>query len=72
MMNNSTRDMLSYLIRLRDPGNSIKSVRHILTSAYATALFLHKRNMAKVYVVGESGLVSELLAQGIRVVNEHF
>ena len=70
MTNNSTRDRLSYLIRLRDSGISIKSVGCILTSAYATALFLRKRNITKVYVVGEPGLVSELLAQGIRVVNE--
>ena len=70
MTNNSTRDRLSYLIMLRNSGISIKSVEHILTSAYTTALFLRKRNITKVYVVGEFGLISELLAQGIRVVNE--
>ena len=67
--NNSSKSREQYLERLRKIGVHA-SLENIFTSAYATAVFLEKKNLRKIYVVGEAGLFYELSRKGLLVVNE--
>lgn len=67
--NNSSKSREQYLERLREIGIHT-SLENIFTSAYATAVFLEKKNMRKIYVIGEAGLFYELSRKGLLVVNE--
>ena len=67
--NNSSKTRTFYLEKLQRMGINT-DVEHIMTSAYATALYLleHSAQDAPVFVIGESGLREELQAAGIRLV----
>jgi 4-nitrophenyl phosphatase len=67
--NNATQsraDFQAKLARMDIPAEPAE----IMTSAYATALYLHQKGTmgTRVYVVGESGLVHELESMGLEVV----
>lgn len=68
LTNNSTLTRADYSRRLGDFGISTPS-QHIMTSAYATALYLksHGKHGDKVLVVGEGGLRDEIAAAGFNV-----
>ena len=67
LTNNSTRTRADYVKKLGGFGINV-SEEEIITSAYATALYV-KENYRKsnVFVIGEEGLKSELAWQGIPV-----
>jgi 4-nitrophenyl phosphatase len=67
LTNNSTRTRADYVKKLGGFGINV-SEKEIITSAYATALYI-KENYKKpnVFVIGEEGLKSELAWQGIQV-----
>jgi HAD superfamily hydrolase (TIGR01457 family) len=68
--NNATKSRDDYREKLIGMNIPVEN-SDIMTSAYATALYLRERNTTglKAYVVGESGLVHELLEAGITVVD---
>lgn len=63
--NNSTRTPRQYVAKLRAMGIEVTE-HHILTSALAAALYLSRiaAPRAKVYVIGEDGLISAVEEQG--------
>jgi 4-nitrophenyl phosphatase len=63
--NNSTRTARQYVAKLRAMGIEVTE-HHILTSAQAAALYLSQiaSPRAKVYVIGEDGLISAVEEQG--------
>jgi len=63
--NNSTRTPGQYVAKLRSMGIEVNE-DHILTSAQATALYLSQvaPSTARVYVIGEDGLMSAVKEQG--------
>jgi len=64
LTNNSTKTRESYVEKLKKM-NIESNTENIITSAYATALYLKKKKKrAKIFVIGEVGLVSELKKQG--------
>lgn len=67
--NNSTRSRKHYADKLTAMGIPTDP-EHVMTSAYATALYLQSIGAAgkKVYVVGEHGLAAEMEAAGLKVV----
>lgn len=69
--NNSTRSRRNYADKLSGMGIAT-SPEQVMTSAYATALYLQSINAAgkSVYVVGESGLRAEMGAVGLRVIED--
>jgi 4-nitrophenyl phosphatase len=68
LTNNSTRSRTSYVKALSDAGIKWASERHVVSSGYATALYLKKLyGGGKAYVVGESGLMEELISQGFEI-----
>jgi 4-nitrophenyl phosphatase len=71
--NNSTKSREDYKAKL-DGMNIPVSLDEIMTSAYATALYLQEqgRTGSCVYVVGENGLVHELESTGMEILqNSH-
>lgn len=68
LTNNSTMTRADYSRRLGNFGISTPP-EHVMTSAYATALYLKSRGEpgAKVLVVGEGGLRAEIAAAGFEV-----
>lgn len=71
MTNNSTQTRESYRQKLAGMGITA-DVGHIMTSSYATALFLKEKHAIgrSVLAVGEPGLVEELTEIGMKVVEE--
>lgn len=69
LTNNSTRTRKSYVERLARLGIATDE-RHLMTSAYATALYLVEQGWvpARALVVGERGLAEELRAVGVEPV----
>ena len=69
--NNSTRSRQNYADKLSSMGIPTSAER-VMTSAYATALYLQSIGAAgkTVYVVGESGLRTEMRLVGLRVIAE--
>jgi NagD protein len=68
MTNNSQRTPLEGVRKLKRLGIDV-SERHIYTSAMATASFLASQEpKGTVYVLGEGGLISSLLDQGLTLV----
>ncbi len=69
--NNSTRTPRQYVAKLKAMGIEVTEER-ILTSALATALYLCQvaPPRAKVYVVGEKGLVAAVKEQGFLITDE--
>lgn len=68
--NNSTRHRAEVADRLRKLGLVWAEEKHVFSSGYAAAALLEARgipNGTDVYVVGEAGLVEELLRRGYRV-----
>ncbi len=67
--NNSTRSRRILLDRLRDFGLEVDE-SEVLVATYATArLIARERPGAKVFTTGEEGLVEELKAAGLRIVD---
>ncbi len=70
LTNNSTKDRKEYALRLSSLGINI-SIKHIITSAFATASFMKNYlRLRDAYVIGELGLKRELENQGIKVFSE--
>jgi 4-nitrophenyl phosphatase len=71
LTNNSTQSRSQYADKLTRLGVPAQP-RDVMTSAYATALYLHetKPGDCRAYVVGEAGLKQELRSEGIEVVEE--
>ncbi len=69
--NNSTRTPRQYVAKLKSMGIEA-SEKHILTSALATAMYLSQvaPPRAKVYVIGEKGLVAAVKEQGFLITDE--
>lgn len=69
--NNSTQTRASYAGKLNRMGISVDE-KHIMTSSYATALYLKERGAcgASVFIVGEEGPRVELSAIGMEIVND--
>lgn len=69
LTNNSTRSREHYVEKLARLGHPT-SAEHIVTSAFATGLYMKSIDAAgkRVYVVGEHGLEAELKAAGLEVV----
>jgi 4-nitrophenyl phosphatase len=68
--NNSTITRAGYSRKLTQMGIPVHE-SEILTSGYATAMYLRNRcSNAKIYVVGEKGLKSELKLAGLEIVPE--
>jgi phosphoglycolate/pyridoxal phosphate phosphatase family enzyme len=70
LTNNSTRARADYARKLTGLGIPT-SPENVMTSAYATALYLEARGAAgrSVFVVGEHGLAEEMAAVGLRVLS---
>ena len=69
--NNTTQSRLDFQTKLA--GMDIPAeLGEIMTSAYATALYLHQEgtNGSRVYTVGESGLIKELESVGLKIVTD--
>jgi phosphoglycolate/pyridoxal phosphate phosphatase family enzyme len=68
--NNSTQTRTSYMHKLCGMGIPVDE-EHIMTSSYATALYLDEQGArgASVYIVGGEGINVELTAIGMRVVD---
>ena len=66
--NNSTRTPQAYVGKLKTMGIEVGEA-HILTSAQATAAYLEKIAPpgGKIYVIGEEGLLAELVKSGYRI-----
>ena len=70
--NNSTRSRRLLNRVFSDMGVRVNP-KHIITSSYATAVYLKERyGTGTVYVIGEHGLVEELLHQGFLIVDEDY
>lgn len=70
LTNNSTRSREEYFEKLRRLGVNAK-MDNIITSSYACAIFLKKLfKTARVYVIGEAGLISELAKEGHVILSE--
>ena len=71
LTNNSTRSREDYRTRL-ERMDIPAELGDIMTSAYATALYLRERGAIgqRVYIVGEEGLAHELKAVGMEVVRD--
>ncbi len=70
LTNNSTKTREEFQTKLSKLGLSI-SVDNILTSSYLTAKYIARESPeAKIYVIGETGLKSELKAVGLTVLND--
>ena len=71
LTNNSTRHRSAYVSRLQCMGFET-DVEHVMTSAFATGLYLKDLGAAgkTVYVVGEHGLAEEMEAAGLRVLSD--
>ena len=71
LTNNSTRSRRTYADKLTGLGIATRP-EQVMTSAYATALFLQEQGAAgkRAYVVGEVGLREELSAIGMTVFAE--
>ncbi|KXB00145.1 hypothetical protein AKJ47_00625 [candidate division MSBL1 archaeon SCGC-AAA261G05] len=69
--NNSTKTRSGYVKKLSDLGLKVNK-DDIITSAYATAIYLRKKSNenGKVFVVGEEGLKSELREAGFEILSE--
>ncbi|MGB9630808.1 MAG: HAD-IIA family hydrolase [Candidatus Methanodesulfokora sp.] len=68
LTNNSTKSRSSYVRALLNAGISWASEEHVVSSGYATALYLRRHyGKGKAYVVGESGLIEELISQGFEI-----
>jgi 4-nitrophenyl phosphatase len=71
LTNNSANSRSAYARKLKRMGIPVRK-SEIVTSGYATALYLKKNYPgAKVYVVGEKGLRQELKEAGLRIVYPH-
>lgn len=70
LTNNSTARRTDYVTRLGRMGFATDE-EHVMTSAYATGLYLKSRGAAgkSVFVVGEAGLSAEMEMAGLRVVD---
>ncbi|MGV3724151.1 MAG: HAD-IIA family hydrolase [Actinomycetota bacterium] len=70
LTNNSTRARLDYVEKLAAMGFATDA-EHVMTSAYATGLYLRAQGAAgkSVYVVGEQGLCEEMAAVGLHVLS---
>lgn len=67
LTNNATKSRIDYVEKLKKM-RIITDKENIMTSAYATALYLKKRkNRAKIFVIGEEGLISELNEMGFKI-----
>jgi phosphoglycolate/pyridoxal phosphate phosphatase family enzyme len=68
--NNATQTRNTYVCRLSSMGIPVDE-EHIMTSAYATAMYLKSKNKLgkNVYVVGEDGLRAELEQVGMKLVD---
>ena len=71
LTNNSTRARQSYADKLAHMGYPADAA-HIMTSAYASGLYLAEAGAAgkTVYVVGEEGLAAEMRTAGLHVLTE--
>lgn len=68
--NNSAGTRTEYVRKLAKMGISVRE-SEIVTSGYATAMYLRKRcPRAKIYVIGENGLRSELKQVGLKLVSQ--
>ncbi|GIV83906.1 MAG: acid sugar phosphatase [Candidatus Roseilinea sp.] len=68
--NNASKSGAEYLAKLRGLGVSV-TLDEVLTAPQATAAYLARHAPeARVFVIGEPGLVAELRAKGLQVVNE--
>ncbi|WFO75488.1 HAD-IIA family hydrolase [Desulfurococcaceae archaeon MEX13E-LK6-19] len=65
--NNSSRTRIEYFDRLKSLGLNI-NYEDVLTSGFLAAEYLVSKNLNTVFVVGENGLVEELVLKGIHVV----
>jgi len=70
LTNNSTRARQDYVVKLAEMGYRTDA-EHVMTSAFATGLYLSGRGAAgkSVFVVGERGLCEEMTAVGLRVLS---
>ncbi|MEK6646790.1 MAG: HAD-IIA family hydrolase [Candidatus Firestonebacteria bacterium] len=59
LTNNATQSRLQYVYKLRKM-NFPCTINNIMTSAYATCLYLKENNAKKIIVIGENGLKQEL------------
>lgn len=67
--NNSTKDVGEALKKLSDL--KIKAdEKNIFTSAQATALYLKKEKISKVYLIGENGIRNSLIKEKIEIVDQ--
>ena len=68
LTNNSTQTRSTYAAKLQRMGVDVDDA-HIMTSSYATALYLseHGAQGKSVLVVGEEGIVTEMKAIGMRI-----
>lgn len=70
--NNSTRSRRVYAERLSNALGIRVGVESVITSGYATAVWLRRRyGPSRVIVVGEEGLVEEMVLQGHLVLNPY-
>ncbi len=72
LTNNSSKSRKSYKELLSQLGISCE-IKDIFTSGYLTAKILsHLYPSAKIFVIGEEGLISELKLEGFKILNEEF
>lgn len=69
MTNNATRSRIEYRNRLARAGINV-DINDIYTSAYLLALYILKKEIKPVFVIGESGLYHELITNNIPVVSD--
>lgn len=70
LTNNSTKTRTNYVAKLGKMG-IITSKNYIVTSASATAQYLkQRRNKAKIFVIGEMGIINELKDLGFKVISD--
>ncbi|MHA1386586.1 MAG: HAD-IIA family hydrolase [Candidatus Helarchaeota archaeon] len=70
LTNNSTKTRTNYVAKLAKMGITT-SKNYIMTSAYATAFYLkQRRTKAKIFVIGETGLATELSDIGFKVLTD--
>jgi len=68
LTNNSTKSRSSYVKALFNAGIRWASEEDVVSSGYATALYLKRHyGRGKAYVIGEEGLVEELVSQGFEI-----
>lgn len=69
LTNNSTESREFYAKKLKNVGIEVNEEK-IITSAWATSLWLKEKAIKKVFVIGEVGLVEEIKAQEIEVIDD--